>query len=230
MGHRIKIILNYSGKARFSTVVVTADSSAQEFPINSDFYQTIQSLNGRPTEQLSYLLNLTYPNTEGGHEAGDRVFHLRTFRDNADTTIHITPKDMVIEKSLALYLVEVKDELNAIDPDYSMSEGFFTESFNNGLSVVQAVESYIYDNPFGIKLLVPLMGSALNSDINALSRPYIPIDANEYEELCRGSYDFYQLPGGRVVTFSNAKCHGSDTAYALCPMNVERSQQLLATQ
>ncbi|KOO06848.1 hypothetical protein R7D97_17000 [Vibrio sp. Vb5031] len=230
MGHRINIQLNHLNDTQLSSVVVTANSSAKNFPLNSEFYQILQSLNGQPSEQLSYLLNLTYPKTEGNHTAGDRVFFLSTVHDDSDTNIHITLKDVIIKKSLPLYLVDVREALSAIDPDYSMSEAYFTESFNKGLSVIQAIESYIYQNPLGIKHLTPLMGSALNSDTVCLSRPYIPIDADEYEELCRGSYDFYQLPSGRVVTFSNASCHDSDTAYALCPMNNERTKQILSAQ
>ena len=73
------------------------------------------------------------------------------------------------------------------------------------------------------KIIKGLTGnvSGFHEEVRKLQRPYIKISSSEYEDLIKGSFDYYLTNDGKVVTFGNA-----DGGYALMPLNKTAADEI----
>lgn len=110
---------------------------------------------------------------------------------------------------------------------------FITEHLDKGWSPIQIVELYFAQSEFPTESLIPLKGEVdeFSKEVRKLERPYVSLSENAYAALAAGPSSYYKTAGGRVVTFAgNTTCHGANTQYALCPLNKEEAEKVLAAQ
>jgi len=123
------------------------------------------------------------------------------------------------------YAAEVAAKIRALDLSADVNAEFIDQAAEDGLSVIQAVQSWFADREFDCSNLHPLAGSVSEYGIGVehLVRPYIPISEDSFNDhLKDGESDLYLTLSGVVVTYGTA-----DVGLALMPLNSEMAKHVL---
>lgn len=128
------------------------------------------------------------------------------------------------------YYSTIECYIRDIDEDQEIAAEFLVQALKDGLTVLEAVESFFNDCSFDISKLQPLKGTVdeFHTEVRKLNRPYIAISDNDQQKLMDAKADYYLTSGGKVVTFGDASTHGSNTKHALMPLNFEEGHKILA--
>lgn len=124
---------------------------------------------------------------------------------------------------------ELASAFEAIDPSLDVDTDFLQQCIDEGIGGVEAVEKYYGVHSFGLSQLKPLLGNVneFHAEIANLTRPYIAISDDEYQNLMEGRADYYETPNGRVVTFGVASTARTDSRYALMPLKEDEAEKIL---
>lgn len=117
------------------------------------------------------------------------------------------------------FAAEVAAKIRALDLSADVNPEFIDQAAEDGLSVIQAVQSWFADREFDCSNLHPLSGSVSEYGIGVvhLERPYIPISEESFNDYLKdGESDLYLTLSGVVVTYGTA-----DMGLALMPLNKE---------
>ncbi|MCU7556087.1 hypothetical protein OCL06_15960 [Alteromonas sp. ASW11-19] len=117
--------------------------------------------------------------------------------------------------------------IESYDPSADVCPSFIEQAYQHESSVDQAVADWFKAHPVSLDALTPLKGECkpFSDQVRELTRPYLSISKQHYNQLEQAQADFYQTPGGRVVTFGEA-----DGGYALMPLQEEAAKDILAGQ
>lgn len=128
------------------------------------------------------------------------------------------------------YKEQISDIIKSIDSTINISAEFLNNALSECLHPMLTVEKFFSKNHIDIDSFIPLKGrvSEFNTEVGKLTRPYISISKNTYKLFINKKSDYYLTPNGKVVTFGNASCHGSDTNYALMPLNDIESEKIIS--
>lgn len=230
MGKRINVQLIHEVGHNLETIRLTANSSAENFPITDQLIERLNELNGQPSAQLTELLMLEYPKTEGNHQQGDRAFYLNEPHPDADVHIVINMTSVKVSDPKAEFFTKVTDLIHQVDPSVTVAEEFLEKTFSGKAVPWQAVEFFFALNPLCISKLQPLKGQCGPNDIKKITRPYIALSDASYDALMKADADFYQTLGGQLVTMCKATCFKSESTYALAPYMPEYADKILPKQ
>jgi hypothetical protein len=128
-----------------------------------------------------------------------------------------------------LYKKQISDVVKSLDLTSIVSDEFLTLALSEKIHPLHAVEMFFSENPIDINNLTPLKGnvSDFHSEVSKLMRPYAPIPKSYWDILMKKKSDYYLTTSGKVVTFGNAGCHGSDSNYALMPLSDIESEKII---
>lgn len=125
---------------------------------------------------------------------------------------------------------EVDATVNGLEKDAYLSHSFFNQCQVKGDGLIFTVEKFFSENSFDISKLVPLGGKVddFSTEVKKLTRPYIPVSESDYRKLVNQTHgDYFMTSGGTVVTFGGAVVEGSDSGFALMPLNHKEAQKII---
>jgi len=144
--------------------------------------------------------------------------------DEADSIASLALSDSDFEDR---YASTLQKEIERFDYSIDLDSSYTSTAYSDEREVWQAIEDYYSDETFDMTCLSPLKGSvdALNVDVRSLTRPYIKISEEKYQDLLAGTVCFFKTSGGHVVTFGQA-----DGGFALMPLQNDAQQAVLKAQ
>jgi hypothetical protein len=127
------------------------------------------------------------------------------------------------------YYSSVECFIQRIDNSSDISPDYLEAALQDGLTVLEAVESFFSDNSYSISDLKPLKGTCdtFDKEVHKLRRPYISISDSDQATLFKGKHCYYLTPTGQVVTFGGASTHGSNNKHCLMPLNLDEAYKVL---
>lgn len=128
------------------------------------------------------------------------------------------------------YFSTIECHIKDFGDNQDVSSEYLEQALEDGLTVLEAVESFYNDCSYDLSQLTPLKGKVneFHTEVRKLTRPYIAISDEQQQRLIDGEADYYLTPGGKVVTFGYATTHGSNAQYALMPLNHEEATKVKA--
>lgn len=126
---------------------------------------------------------------------------------------------------------KVKLMASELFPDMEIQQSFFDGigSFKSAYAF-QILESYFSAHRVDVSLVKPASGSIrnYNSEIKLLTRPYLALSDEDYEQLHSIGCDFFVTPSGVKLTFGVASVEGGKTKYALMPYSTDSDDSFFA--
>lgn len=108
---------------------------------------------------------------------------------------------------------------------------YAANEFTQGTSIIGTVAKYFRAHMIDLSTFTPLVGSCggIQKEVRKVTRPYLPIADNKYDELIAAKHDFYLSAGGTVMTFGRASCEAG-YQYAMMPLMEEEAMTILNAQ
>ena len=146
------------------------------------------------------------------------------FRDRVIEALDIYNADDIDKR----YIEKLINTIHILGGQKLVELEFIKDAFNEHLSISEATELYFSQNGYSIVGLTPLKGEldSFKQEVAKLERPYVSLSKQQFEMLDNGT-SYYKLAERKVVVISHASTNGSDTRFALCPLNDEQSEKIL---
>ncbi|WP_210499650.1 hypothetical protein [Vibrio crassostreae] len=125
---------------------------------------------------------------------------------------------------------EVDTAVSQLEKNKFVSHEFFNQCQANGDGLIFTIERFFSEHSFDISKLAPLGGKVddFSTETKKLSRPYIAVSEGDYRKLVNQTHgDYFMTSGGTVVTFGGAVVEGSDSGFALMPLNHKEAQKII---
>jgi hypothetical protein len=158
----------------------------------------------------------------------------KTIRGNASTPIAVVNGEQEAKVIARDYFIElVKLKVGAIIGSTNIHHvGIYAgNEFTHGSTVIGTVAKYFRAHMIDLSTFTTLIGKCgkFQKEIRKVTRPYLPIADNKYDELMKSNHDYYLSAGGTVMTFGRASCEAG-YQYAMMPLMEEHAKTILNAQ